>query len=71
MMAGLVDINLSEIYCGATIISSRYVVTAAVCVANRNINTIAVVVGEHDTSTGKYFLDLSGCYIRHYFVAVN
>lgn len=53
MMAGLVDLTQRELYCGATIISQRYVITAAHCLENRNGEKIGVVVGEHDTTTGK------------------
>jgi len=52
MMAGIVDPQNSEIYCGATIICSTYVLTAAHCVDNKTPEEIAVVVGEHNVSTG-------------------
>ncbi|KAG4065350.1 hypothetical protein HA402_012295 [Bradysia odoriphaga] len=52
MMAGLVDTQIRELYCGATIISSQYVITAAHCVENKDITKIAVVVGEHDVTRG-------------------
>lgn len=52
MMAGLVDVPMRELYCGATIISNKHVLTAAHCVDKKNISTIAVVVGEHDVKTG-------------------
>ncbi|XP_076243634.1 venom serine protease 34-like [Calliopsis andreniformis] len=53
MMCGLVDSVLREIYCGCTIISPTYVVTAAHCFGERSIDILGVVVGEHDPSTGK------------------
>ncbi|KAL0117195.1 hypothetical protein PUN28_010202 [Cardiocondyla obscurior] len=53
MMSGMVDIKDQTIYCGATIISNQYVLTAAHCVYGKNSNTIGVIVGEHDTTTGR------------------
>lgn len=51
-MAALYDNINKEIYCGATIISNEYVLTAAHCI-DRHISRIDVLVGEHDISTGK------------------
>lgn len=52
MMAGIVNLQNRQIYCGATIICSTYVLTAAHCLENKTSKEIAVVVGEHDVSTG-------------------
>ncbi|XP_025161451.1 venom serine protease 34 [Harpegnathos saltator] len=52
MMAGLVDVMDKRIYCGATIISTQHVITAAHCVERKNLGELGVVVGDHDTSTG-------------------
>lgn len=49
-MAGLVDIAKKAIYCRASIISDRYVLTAAHC--RRPVEEILLVVGEHDVSSG-------------------
>lgn len=53
MMAGLVDSFQRDVYCGATIISERYVLTAAHCLTNRDTSSMGVLVGDHDLSTGK------------------
>ncbi|EFN63716.1 Transmembrane protease, serine 9 [Camponotus floridanus] len=53
MMCGLVDINEKIIYCGCTIISEQYVLTAAHCIENKDITRIGILVGEHDVTTGE------------------
>lgn len=51
-MAGLVSKMTSAIYCGATIVSSKYVVTAAHCLRVTTTANTVVVVGEHNVKTG-------------------
>ncbi|KAH0949026.1 hypothetical protein HN011_009426 [Eciton burchellii] len=53
MMAGIVDSEERLLFCGATIISQKYVVTAAHCLDSRDIRELGIVVGEHDVTTGK------------------
>lgn len=52
-MAGLVDALNRDLYCGATIISNRYAITAAHCMIDRNASQTGLLVGDHDISTGK------------------
>ncbi|XP_026332619.1 venom serine protease 34-like [Hyposmocoma kahamanoa] len=52
MMVALADRSISEVKCGGVIIDKRWVMTAAHCLVTQTINNIAVIVGEHDTSTG-------------------
>ncbi|XP_072742533.1 venom serine protease-like [Anoplolepis gracilipes] len=53
MMGGLVDMIEKQIYCGCTIISEQYVITAAHCLDKKNLKEVGVLVGEHDVTTGK------------------
>uniref|UniRef100_A0A182N2U8 Peptidase S1 domain-containing protein n=1 Tax=Anopheles dirus TaxID=7168 RepID=A0A182N2U8_9DIPT len=54
MMAALVDGSKSGegIFCGATIITNFHAVTAAHCYMGRSIANLALLVGEHDITTG-------------------
>ncbi len=53
MTAGLVSQNRRIIFCGATIIDRNFAITAAHCVTERDVNTLALLVGDHDYRLGK------------------
>lgn len=64
MMAALVDIQLKFVYCGATIIHNRYVVTAAHCLALQpQISNVGVLYGEHNVKLGSTY---NGYYWRSF-----
>lgn len=52
MMVALADRSISAVKCGGVIIAKRWVMTAAHCLVGQSINNIAVIVGEHDITTG-------------------
>lgn len=58
MMAGIKRTYEPGMICGATIISKRYVLTAAHCIIDENSTELAIVVGEHDWSNSKYKLQM-------------
>ncbi|XP_029159143.1 venom serine protease 34-like isoform X1 [Nylanderia fulva] len=76
MMCGLVDSTMKMIYCGCTIISQQYVVTAAHCVEDRDTSRIGVVVGEHDVTIGSEtkatkLFRVSKCIMHSYYNEIH
>lgn len=58
MMAGLVLVPSIEVYCGATIIATRYALTAAHCLMQKNISQSALFVGSNNYKTCEFDLKL-------------
>ncbi|KAF2903823.1 hypothetical protein ILUMI_02349 [Ignelater luminosus] len=51
-MAGLVNLETRELYCGASLIAAKYAITAAHCLTNRQARNLALLVGDHNINTG-------------------
>ncbi|XP_063975616.1 venom serine protease 34-like isoform X2 [Diachasmimorpha longicaudata] len=77
MMAGLIDLSVRYVYCGATIINHRQVITAASCLDGRDLQLLAVLVGDHDlvassdTNASKVFQVESSQIHPYYFGGYN
>nr|XP_022906487.1 venom serine protease-like [Onthophagus taurus] len=70
-MAALYHRTRQLIFCGATIISNKYVITAAHCLTTSETSNLIILVGDHDPSTG-VDTDAAAIYtIRDYKIHAN
>ncbi|XP_060535045.1 venom serine protease 34-like [Cylas formicarius] len=51
-MAGIIDLRIRMLWCGANIISEFFVLTAAHCIDQKPPDMLAVLTGEHNLTTG-------------------
>ncbi|KAJ6647071.1 Venom serine protease 34 [Pseudolycoriella hygida] len=51
MVGGLTLKNLPYVFCGATIIAQSFAITAAHCLRRKNLNYMALLVGDHNYRT--------------------
>lgn len=51
-MGALIDLENRNLFCGASIISTKYGLTAAHCVRNREASSTAFLVGDHNVNSG-------------------
>ncbi|XP_045472103.1 venom serine protease 34-like [Harmonia axyridis] len=51
-MSALVKTQPVSLFCGASIISERFALTAAHCVVDKKVENIVLLVGEHNVSSG-------------------
>ncbi|RZB40648.1 Trypsin and/or CUB domain containing protein [Asbolus verrucosus] len=52
LMGGLIDASTTELFCGASIISERYALTAAHCLLHQEPTNVGLLVGDHNLTTG-------------------
>lgn len=63
LMAGLVNLETRELYCGASIIATKYAITAAHCLTNRLAQNLALLVGDHNINTGRVLKNLFNVFL--------
>lgn len=63
MIAALFDTRLSIVFCGASIINEKQVMTAAHCLKAKRRGEMTVIVGGHDISKGIYRIICTYLYI--------
>ncbi|XP_063905604.1 venom serine protease-like [Zophobas morio] len=51
-MAAIVDVSIHNVFCGASLISVHYALTSAYCLRGQVPTNVALLVGDHDVSTG-------------------
>ncbi|KAK4884987.1 hypothetical protein RN001_001258 [Aquatica leii] len=52
LMAAMIHLLKRDLTCGASLIATRYALTAAHCVINESIKTFALLVGDHNLNSG-------------------
>lgn len=52
-MGGLIELSSKDLFCGATIISGKYGLTAAHCLTGKHAQEIGFLVGDHNINTGE------------------
>uniref|UniRef100_A0A146LZD5 Venom serine protease 34 n=2 Tax=Lygus hesperus TaxID=30085 RepID=A0A146LZD5_LYGHE len=67
-MAVFVHGSSRSTWCGATIISSRAVLTAAHCTAGNNPSDYGILVGEHDVSKGSETSDTALVWVSQFII---
>lgn len=56
MMAALIDSQIRDLFCGATIIASRYALSAAHCTKEKQPFYTGLLVGDHNVSSGELII---------------
>ncbi|KAF7278849.1 hypothetical protein GWI33_007912 [Rhynchophorus ferrugineus] len=70
-MAALIQLSTGSLFCGATIIADRYLLTAAHCVYNRYASTLGVLVGDHNITSGTDTAYSALYYVNAYAIHPN
>lgn len=67
MMAGLIERPVASVFCGATIISYYYAVTAAHCMIRKAMPNLALLVGDHNYDESNFDLYKIQIYLKLIF----